>query len=187
MTRLDPPSRPRRVQSDAPRRSVASSSARPVSQTRNIRPSGARPSAPRAPRIGEPGRRQTFLSVASLLLVAVFAARLIDVQILSAAPLAEEALAQRLVTVDITPARADIKDRNGVVLATSVERYNIKVDQTQIVDWKRTEQGHVVAEGPRDAAKAWLAANPAAWEPWLDGVTTKDGGDAKAAVMSALN
>ena len=37
-----------------------------------------------------------------------------------------------------------------------------------------------------DAAKAWLAANPAAWEPWLDGVTTKDGGDAKAAVMAAL-
>ncbi len=37
-----------------------------------------------------------------------------------------------------------------------------------------------------EAAKAWLAANPAAWEPWLDGVTTKDGGDAKAAVMAAL-
>ena len=39
---------------------------------------------------------------------------------------------------------------------------------------------------PQDAAKAWLAANPAAWEPWLDGVTTKDGGDAKAAVAAAL-
>ena len=39
---------------------------------------------------------------------------------------------------------------------------------------------------PRDAAKAWLAANPAAWEGWLDGVTTKDGGDAKAAVTAAL-
>ncbi len=37
-----------------------------------------------------------------------------------------------------------------------------------------------------DAAKAWLAANPAAWEAWLDGVTTKDGGDAKAAVAAAL-
>ena len=36
------------------------------------------------------------------------------------------------------------------------------------------------------AAKAWLAANPTAWEPWLDGVTTKDGGDAKAAVTAAL-
>jgi glycine betaine/proline transport system substrate-binding protein len=41
-------------------------------------------------------------------------------------------------------------------------------------------------EDPADAAKAWLAANPAAWEPWVDGVTTKDGGDAKAAVMAAL-
>ena len=39
---------------------------------------------------------------------------------------------------------------------------------------------------PADAAKAWLAANPTAWEPWLDGVTTKDGGDAKAAVTAAL-
>ena len=41
-------------------------------------------------------------------------------------------------------------------------------------------------EDPRDAAKAWLAANTAAWEPWLEGVTTKDGGDAKAAVAAAL-
>ncbi len=39
---------------------------------------------------------------------------------------------------------------------------------------------------PKDAAKAWLAANPTVWEPWLDGVTTKDGGDAKAAVAAAL-
>ncbi len=37
-----------------------------------------------------------------------------------------------------------------------------------------------------DAAKAWLASNPTVWEQWLDGVTTKDGGDAKAAVAAAL-
>ena len=48
--------------------------------------------------------------------------------------------------------------------------------------------GAILNDGadPRDAAKTWLAANPAAWEPWLDGVTTKDGGDAKAAVAAAL-
>ena len=48
--------------------------------------------------------------------------------------------------------------------------------------------GAILNDGadPTDAAKAWLAANPAAWEPWLDGVTTKDGGDAKAAVAAAL-
>ena len=48
--------------------------------------------------------------------------------------------------------------------------------------------GAILNDGadPRDAAKAWLAANPTAWEPWLEGVTTKDGGDAKAAVAAAL-
>ena len=48
--------------------------------------------------------------------------------------------------------------------------------------------GAILNDGadPADAAKAWLAANPDAWEAWLDGVTTKDGGDAKAAVTAAL-
>ena len=42
-------------------------------------------------------------------------------------------------------------------------------------------------EDPTDAASAWLAANPDAWKPWLDGVTTKDGGDAVEAVTAALD
>lgn len=48
--------------------------------------------------------------------------------------------------------------------------------------------GAILNDGtdPADAAKAWLAANPTAWEAWLEGVTTKDGGDAKAAVTAAL-
>lgn len=41
-------------------------------------------------------------------------------------------------------------------------------------------------EDPEDAAKAWLAANSDVISPWLEGVTTKDGGDATAAVMAAL-
>jgi len=48
--------------------------------------------------------------------------------------------------------------------------------------------GAILNDGtdPAEAAKTWLAANPAAWEPWLEGVTTRDGGDAKAAVAAAL-
>jgi len=48
--------------------------------------------------------------------------------------------------------------------------------------------GAILNDGtdPREAAKTWLAANAGVWEPWLDGVTTKDGGDAKAAVAAAL-
>jgi glycine betaine/proline transport system substrate-binding protein len=48
--------------------------------------------------------------------------------------------------------------------------------------------GAILNDGadPADAAKAWLAANPTVIDPWLEGVTTKDGGDAKAAVLAAL-
>ena len=41
-------------------------------------------------------------------------------------------------------------------------------------------------EDPDDAASAWLKANPGVLDGWLDGVTTKDGGDAMAAVKSSL-
>lgn len=41
-------------------------------------------------------------------------------------------------------------------------------------------------EDGMDAAKEWLKANPLTVKPWLDGVTTKDGGDALAAVEKAL-
>lgn len=41
-------------------------------------------------------------------------------------------------------------------------------------------------EEPEAAAKAWLKANPDVIGPWLEGVTAKDGGDAAAAVNSAL-
>lgn len=48
--------------------------------------------------------------------------------------------------------------------------------------------GAILNDGtdPNEAAKTWLAAHPEAWKPWLDGVTTKDGGDAVAAVEAAL-
>ncbi|MBT8409079.1 MAG: choline ABC transporter substrate-binding protein [Alphaproteobacteria bacterium] len=39
---------------------------------------------------------------------------------------------------------------------------------------------------PQDAASAWLKANPDAIMGWLDGVITKDGGDAVAAVKASL-
>ncbi|OHV81236.1 choline ABC transporter substrate-binding protein [Ensifer sp. LCM 4579] len=41
-------------------------------------------------------------------------------------------------------------------------------------------------EDPEKAASEWLKANPQALEPWLAGVTTKDGGDGLAAVKSEL-
>jgi glycine betaine/proline transport system substrate-binding protein len=40
---------------------------------------------------------------------------------------------------------------------------------------------------PEAAARAWLSANPDVLGPWLDGVTTRDGGDALEAVTASLN
>jgi len=39
---------------------------------------------------------------------------------------------------------------------------------------------------PKETARAWLKAHPDAVKPWLQGVTTFDGGDAAAAVDAAL-
>ena len=41
-------------------------------------------------------------------------------------------------------------------------------------------------EEPTKAATAWLQSNPGVLGAWLEGVTTKDGGDAMAAVKGAL-
>jgi glycine betaine/proline transport system substrate-binding protein len=48
--------------------------------------------------------------------------------------------------------------------------------------------GPVLKDGmdPKESAKTWLKANPDAVKPWLEGVTTIDGGDAAAAVSAAL-
>ncbi|MFB2593359.1 choline ABC transporter substrate-binding protein [Paracoccus sp. p4-l81] len=48
--------------------------------------------------------------------------------------------------------------------------------------------GKILNDGaePAAAAKDWLAAHPEALEPWLKGVTAKDGSDAMAAVQAAL-
>ena len=48
--------------------------------------------------------------------------------------------------------------------------------------------GSILNDGtdPMEAAKTWLAAHPDVLGPWLDGVTTKDGGDSMAAVTAAL-
>lgn len=48
--------------------------------------------------------------------------------------------------------------------------------------------GAILNDGtdPAKAAQDWLAANPETFAPWLEGVTTRDGGDALAAVNAAL-
>ena len=56
------------------------------------------------------------------------------------------------------------------------------------LDMENEIMGSILNDGtdPAVAAKAWLVKHPDVIAPWLAGVTTKDGGDATAAVMAAL-
>jgi glycine betaine/proline transport system substrate-binding protein len=57
------------------------------------------------------------------------------------------------------------------------------------LDMESAIMGAILDDGedPADAAAAWLKENPDALGPWLEGVTTRDGGDAVAAVRSSLD
>lgn len=105
------------------------------------------------PRVGNPVVRQRIVSLIAIAVLLVIASRLVMIQGVNAAELSAEALGERLKTMEITVPRADIVDRNGVVLATSVDRYNVGVNQTVLATWERRENGQTLAQGPLDAAR----------------------------------
>ena len=144
-----------------PRRGRAAPATRPAQPTRarsgerqparRIPPAG--PSATRGPRLGRPEGRQRLLALATVFVLGVFALRLVYVQGFEGSALADEALNRRLVTTVLPANRGQILDSKGVVLATSVERFNIIADQRAIAAWKpTTAQGQVLASGPEGAA-----------------------------------
>lgn len=74
-----------------------------------------------------PTRRMLVAAVVLLALVGVFVVRLVDIQVVRAAELSEEAQGRRSTTVTEYGARGDIVDANGTVLADSVMRYDIAI------------------------------------------------------------
>lgn len=96
------------------------------------RPPG-RPAGP--PRPGDPNGRIRLMAVAAGVVLAVFVGRLVQVQVVQAAPLAEAALDQRAEKVVLPAKRGDILDRTGSVLATTVERRNVTVDQRIVAQY----------------------------------------------------
>lgn len=122
------------------------------SRAARLRGSYSGPPRPRIPRVGHSSRRQGIATAFALAVLGVLAIRLIQIQAIDSGNLAAQALDTRLVTSEITPPRADIVDRDGVVLATSVDRYHVWVNQQTLATWKRTYNGEVVSSGPSGAA-----------------------------------
>jgi cell division protein FtsI (penicillin-binding protein 3) len=104
-----------------------------------------------------PERRQRWVLAVAGIIVVVFVARLVQVQVLQAPALAAAASAGRMVTIDVAAHRGDITDRNGSVLATSVERYDVGADPRAITKFRGGNRidaaGSPIADGALGVAQ----------------------------------
>ncbi len=76
--------------------------------------------------------------VTGLFVLTVFAGQLLRVQAFDASSVQNAAQLRRLTTVTTPATRGEVRDTNGVVLASSVERRTVTVDQTALPTYKRT-------------------------------------------------
>jgi cell division protein FtsI (penicillin-binding protein 3) len=119
--------------------------------------------------------RMALTIVAVFLVVTVFTIRLIDLQIVRAGDLSAAAVTNRSIPLTSYGTRGEIVDTNGVVLADSVDRFDITVSPMDVADFNRTNDDDVtvkvtVAEALAEIAEltgqtvealnAPIAANP---------------------------
>lgn len=98
----------------------------------------------------------TVRAVSTLLIVAfiviIFIGRLFDIQVVSASALQTDALNKRSIPATVFASRGDIVDKNGVVLADSVMRYNVTVSPKNTKDFIRKVDGKEVTITTQQAA-----------------------------------
>lgn len=109
------------------------------------------PSLPPA-RVGSPTVRHRLLVAAILVAVLALAGRLVWVQGLNSEALAAEAQDARQTERTIPALRGEIRDRNGTVLASSVERYDVWINQLQVREYLERDS-HAAEKGAPAAAK----------------------------------
>jgi cell division protein FtsI (penicillin-binding protein 3) len=78
--------------------------------------------------------------IAVFAVVAIFTVRLVDIQIVRAAELSAAAVTNRSIPLTTYGTRGEIVDTNGVVLADSVDRFDITVSPMDVADFKRTDE-----------------------------------------------
>ncbi|MFP7695981.1 peptidoglycan D,D-transpeptidase FtsI family protein [Trueperella sp. LYQ143] len=99
-------------------------------------------------------RRLRPLFVVLLVVAMVLGGRLFYLQVVQADTLAQTAQEFRSRTYPLEAKRGDIVDANGAILATSIERYNVRADQTEIADYvSYDDDGKVDGAGAAAAAK----------------------------------
>lgn len=104
-------------------------------------------------RMGVPRSRKPILLVIVVILALLLGGRLIWVQGLDAGGLAAEARKERTVAKVIPAVRGDILDRSGATLATTVQRYDVWVNQLQVGQYLTSDRS-AKEKGIPAAAKA---------------------------------
>jgi cell division protein FtsI (penicillin-binding protein 3) len=155
---------PQRPARPAARRPQATA---PVPARTPRRPAGA----PDGPSIAVLDRRRTALVVVVTMLLVVFAGRLAYVQVVEGRAVAAEARDARLSSATLIASRGQITDAEGQVLATSVQRYDIVVNQVELARWHDTVDGQQLtgAAGAAQLIAPLLQANAAELGAKLDG------------------
>src|SRR5690606_20568711 len=107
---------------------------------------------PRPPHINS-RRRVRGILVLSTVIFSLFAAQLVRIQGLDASAVAAQAFDERNRTEVLPALRGQIVDRNGVVLAQSIERRTVTVDQTAVPEYTRRIDGVRTKVGVKGAAE----------------------------------
>lgn len=99
-------------------------------------------------------RRVQFLFRFVLAVALLLGLRLFYLQVVQAHNLSETAREFRSRTYPLEAKRGNIVDAHGAVLATSIERYNVRADQVEISKFvTRDDEGKITGAGPVAAAK----------------------------------
>ncbi len=93
---------------------------------------------PRTYKRADSSRRLRFLAIGLAFVLSIFAARLIDLQLLNRTSRAEAAVADRTAVVTLPAKRGTIYDANMNVLAESVEAVDVTADPRQVKDKNAT-------------------------------------------------
>ncbi|MGW4891163.1 penicillin-binding transpeptidase domain-containing protein [Kitasatospora sp. NPDC004240] len=117
----------------------------PAKPRPKARPAG-RPQ-PRSIKLADPRRRLRFITVVLCLVFSLFAARLVQLQLLDADALAADANTNRYQKIPITAERGSITSSDGVALATTVDAYDITADPAMF-----TPEASGIPDAPEQAA-----------------------------------
>lgn len=81
------------------------------------------------------------MTIAVLFIFSIFGAQLLRLQGFDASAVSKDAQSSRTATIALPAMRGSITDRNGTILASSIERRTVTVDQTAVPQYVKTVNG----------------------------------------------